>query len=489
VGFVLAVAAAMALALSWASPAFAAYAHHGEIDSGIFLGVHGEVKGTKLDSCSLCHSGGKVLQKGSWVDIGTCQWCHTTGVYGYDSSGDILKTLNPYGKAFLGAGRSAAAVKAIEGLDSDADGYSNADEIAALRFPGDPADDPTKVEAPYRVYTMAELKAMPAHTQFLLMNASQSNDDYTSYTGVPVTELLSRAGMRASATGIRVYAPDGWMNYHPLDGAAPLALNIYPVRFSYPQATYYYDAVADLAKNPKGWVNYSSPGNVGRTDGSPIVVPGGLRMILAYARDGAPLVPGVLDKSNKLNGEGPLRLVPPQAVLSVPDQSSKNTSSTLIWPYDTNLDHNAGSSSRSVTIIKVEPLLPGTTDINILEAGWEYVDTGKVVVYGAIDPLPTARVKVHALAHLVDATAKAKFRGKAVVRRALARKLRAVETQIKARHTSNALHIIEKDILPKIDGVPRRNSKHRWDWMYQSEARRRVYWGVKEVRTLLRAAR
>ena len=57
----------------------------------------------------------------------------------------------------------------------------------------------------------------------------------------------------------------------------------------------------------------------------------------------------------------------------------------MIWPYDFDWDHNAGASSRTVTIIKVEPLPPGTTDIDILEAGWDYVDDEKVIVYGALD--------------------------------------------------------------------------------------------------------
>ena len=43
-----------------------------------------------------------------------------------------------------------------------------------------------------------------------------------------------------------------------------------------------------------------------------------------------------------------------------------------------------GSATRSVTLIKVEPLPEGTTDFDILEAGWEFVDEEKIVVYGAI---------------------------------------------------------------------------------------------------------
>ena len=74
----------------------------------------------------------------------------------------------------------------------------------------------------------------------------------------------------------------------------------------------------------------------------------------------------------------------PQKTVGPPDQSSKSDDQDVKWPYDHDLDHNAGSCSRSATIIRVEPLPPGTTDIDILEAGWNYVDQEMVVVYGAI---------------------------------------------------------------------------------------------------------
>ena len=56
------------------------------------------------------------------------------------------------------------------------------------------------------------------------------------------------------------------------------------------------------------------------------------------------------------------------------------------WDYDANKDHNAGSSVRSVTAIRVEPLPAGTTDFNWTESGWNLVDRSRVVIYGAINP-------------------------------------------------------------------------------------------------------
>ena len=364
--------------------AFAAYHHEGEKDAGNFTAVYPQKAGTKLDHCALCHTGGTYEQKpGQWVTLGSCQWCHYT--YGYDGHGNILDTMNPYGKDYHYYGRNQAAITSIEGLDSDGDGYTNIQEINASRYPGDPNDDPSKVVAPYRVYSKAQFEAMPKHTQFLLMNTSRSGDFYAEYTGVVLSDLLVNAGMHSTATGITVYAPDGWSQYHPLDlDPAP---EMYHVRGVYPESAYYYNAQADVALTPTdGWCDYSAPSCSGRQHLDPIVVPGGLKTIFAYKREGAYLQPGVLNVDNKLDGEGPFRVVPPQKVPSPPDQSSKAKNQDVIWPYTEDWDHNAGASTRTVTTIRVNPLPPGTTDIDLLEAGWRYVDEEKVIIYGAIEP-------------------------------------------------------------------------------------------------------
>ena len=125
---------------------YAAYTHQGEIDSPNFRASHPQTAGTKLDSCTLCHRGGSYTSGGKTTTLGSCQWCHYS--YGYNKSGNIDNTLNQYGRDYLSHGRNAAAIIAIQDLDSDGDGYSNKMEIAALRYPGDPNDDPTKVPAP-----------------------------------------------------------------------------------------------------------------------------------------------------------------------------------------------------------------------------------------------------------------------------------------------------------------------------------------------------
>lgn len=365
------------------SPGFAAYHHEGENDSDNFISVYPDKAGTKLDQCALCHSGGQYTNdKDQLVSLGSCQWCHYS--YGYDGAGEIENTMNAFGVAYKNYGRNAAAITAIEELDSDGDEYTNIQEIVANTYPGNPADDPSKVAAPFRIYTKEQLKALGAHTQFLLMNTSRSGDSYDEYTGVSMEDLLVDAGMLSSATGILVYAPDGWSQYHPLEVDADPEL--YHVKGLYPESVFYYDTEADVALNPTdGWCDYSAPSCQGRKPLDPIVNNGGLKMILAYSREGKDMDPGILNIDNKLDGEGPFRVVPPQKSPSPPDQSSRATNQDVVWPYNYDWDHNSGSSTRTVTIIKVEPLPEGTTDIDLLEAGWAYVDQEKIIVYGAID--------------------------------------------------------------------------------------------------------
>jgi len=362
------------IALS-SSLSLSAYHHMDEQDSEKFLQIYPEKKDTKLDSCALCHSGGSYEKKpGVFISMGSCQWCHYK--YGYDATGNIVETLNSYGKDYYVGGRNADAVKAIENKDSDNDGYSNRDEIIALRYPGDAEDDPDKIVAPFKIYSKEKLSQLNQHTQFMMMNTSRSGDFYAEYTGVPLEVLLEDAGILDTATGITVYAPDGWSTYHPLDPVDESSL--YHIIGIYPQATYYYDTEAEL------WCDYSAPLCSSFTHGAVIPVNGGLKAILAIKRNGTDLITGVLNNENKLDGAGPYRVVVPQKVPSAPDQSSNSDNQNVIWPHNEDWDHNAGFCSRSVTIIKVEPLPEGTTDINVMEAGWNFIDQEKIIIYGSI---------------------------------------------------------------------------------------------------------
>jgi len=78
---------------------------------------------------------GKYNTRGSKLD--SCLTCHTSQAGGAEN-------MNPYGAEF---GKSHD-FGAIEGLDSDGDGFSNIDEIKAETFPGDKNDNPSTKPAP-----------------------------------------------------------------------------------------------------------------------------------------------------------------------------------------------------------------------------------------------------------------------------------------------------------------------------------------------------
>jgi len=369
--------------------ASAAYHHMGESDTPKFLQAYPDKAGTKLDNCVLCHRGGSYSPaNGKKVDLGSCQWCHHT--FGYDGKGDINATLNPFGKEYRANGRNMAAFRSIEKHDSDGDTFSNIDEIGAVRYPGDPKDDPSKVVAPYRIFTRKQLLAMPQHSQLLLLNTAKAVDAYAEFSGVPVEYLLAKAGIESSATKITVFSPDGYAQGHPLvadSSSDPFVKGIYPA------ATYYYSTAADKDKTSGGWCDYRSPSIKGLSPGAAIHVRDGLRLLLALRSEGEDLQPGSLGTANALarDSRGPFCLVAPQKTPGPPDQPSTRSRKDVIWPYDQNLDHNGGSSTKCATIIKVEPLPAGTTDIDVTEAGWAFIEQKKIIIYGALQgPKPVA---------------------------------------------------------------------------------------------------
>jgi hypothetical protein len=457
------------------SPGYAAYDHGGaDTDSDVFLTVYPETAGTKLDSCVLCHSSGQYEKKpGVWVTLGSCQWCHQT--YGYDESGDINETLNPYGQDYRDYGRDAEALAAIADLDSDGDTFSNAAEIAALRFPGNADDDPAKVPAPYRIFTREKLESQPQHNQFMLMNTNKSGDFYATYEGVPMADLLEQCGILPTATGLMVFAADGWAQYHPLEeDLDPLH---YPVYGNYPGAVFYYNEIAD------GWCDYSAPECANYAHGDSIEVENGLQLLLAIKRNGDYLEPGVLTDDNKLDGEGPFRVVPPQKVPGPPDQPSNASDNTKIWPFDENADHNAGFASRSATMIRVDPLPEGTTDIDTLEAGWNYVDQGKIIVYGAIDPLPTIDDKLQSLMEQLW-TADAGCYKNPVLKWITMVNVAVLKHMIHKGAEAGTLKKINNDLLRKVDGCQDNSGPDKSDWITDCELQSNVYWSLHEISVL-----
>lgn len=460
--------------------AHAAYHHGGDTDSEIVLEAYPAIKGTKLDSCALCHTGGQYEKRpGKFVSLGSCQWCHLT--YGYDESGDIKETLNQYGEDYLREGKNADSLQTIASLDSDNDGFTNIEEIQALRYPGNGDDDPTKVAAPFKVLTLAELEKMDYHTQVMLMNTHKSGDFYAEYGGVPISSLLKSIGILDSASGITVFAPDGWAQYHPLEpDDDPL---MYHVLGNYPQAEFFYHPTADEKCSDFGWCDYSSPSLMDFNHGDQIEVEDGLKMLLAYIRDGHYLESGVLDADNKLNGEGPFRVVPPQKIPGPPDQSVKSNKQDVIWPFDESADHNAGFATRSATIIKVEPLPEGITDIDTLEAGWSYVDEGKILIYGAIDPKETIIAKLRDLRKSICPLKRDDFKRPGHKRKLTRLVSRALYTLWKGKNHQTT-RILEK-LSWRVDGCIDGGEPDGNDWLVQCEQQIPFYWTIHEARALL----
>jgi hypothetical protein len=379
----------LALSIVWlaVSPtsALAAYSsHQNDQDVNKFLTVYPFARSTKLDDCSLCHPGGSITAGGKTTTYGSCDYCHIT--YGLQPPHGQVP-LNGYGQAYKNAGtRDEAAIRSIEGVDSDGDTYNNLKEIQALRFPGDSKDHPGLIAAPAMVMNLERILQLSDHSEFLLNNASKSDDWYARYRGAKIKDLLRYVGIRSDATRITIFAPDGFSKTFPIDAPDPQSSSSiqYDVMGPYPYG-YYYGGLdfVEYAFDPGYW----------HDDGYRI--PDKLYMLLGYLRDGDPLDKGRLAPDPKnpgrlvLEGEGPYRLIVPQKIAGSPDRPCLTPPLPAVkdgFDCDQTKDHNAGSSVRSVTAIRVEPLPTGTTDFSWTEGGWNLVDKAKVVIYGAINP-------------------------------------------------------------------------------------------------------
>jgi hypothetical protein len=134
--------------------------------------------------------------------IDTCTLCHTASI----------PNLNPYGAAYKSAGRSPAALAAIENLDSDGDGSSNVVEIAALTFPGDPNDKPAAPTATAVPPTATPTRVPPTPTKVP-----------PTATSVPPTATMvppSATPTSIPPTATQAYPPPG-MTAVPTDPGSP----------------------------------------------------------------------------------------------------------------------------------------------------------------------------------------------------------------------------------------------------------------------------
>ncbi|MFV0438837.1 MAG: hypothetical protein ACK5PS_15775 [Desulfopila sp.] len=259
-------------------------------------------------------------------------------------------------------------------------------------------------------------------------------------------------------------------------------LLMYHVYGTYPGARFYYDEQADMAVNPDGWCDYSSESVALLSNGETIQVKDGLKMVLAYRRDGQYLEPGRLAEDNKLVGEGPFRVVPPQKRPGPPDQRLTAVDQNVVWSFDDRADHNGGYATRSATLIKVDPLPPGTTDIDIMEAGWSFVDEGKILVYGALDPRFTMLDKLGELSAAIAQMDVVIF-GNGMQKRAL---LHRVEQIVRAVNGNRGRAVDSQlaNLIKKVDGCSDGGAVDMNDWIVDCDSQVVAYWSLREVRIL-----
>jgi len=344
--------------------------HENDFDANNLVAAYPSLAGTRLDDCQTCHAGR--MEEGRLTGS-SCDRCHDLMLHG--GEGGAIETLNAFGSDYLEAGRSEAALETIGKKDSDGDGFSNREELAALRYPGSELSRPGQAVAPMIAISLEELKALPSHSQLMLVNTTQQKfDDYATYKGVKIADVLDALDInRDGATGITVIAPDGYLKSLPIDYVDEL----------FPRPPFF-PGLDEKSLGPDcGLVNYPASIPPGLSIGDPI--PGEQSLMLGYERNGLPLDCARLDAAaGKMMGEGPLRMVVPQEKPGKPDRGSRYSPTDCGDGLDFNedADHNAGAMVRGVIAIRIDPMPAGVEEFDYMNGGWAYVDAGELIIYG-----------------------------------------------------------------------------------------------------------
>jgi hypothetical protein len=355
--------------------------HENDRDIQNFIRQYPKAAGTRLDDCQTCHRSG-VAGTDTEREYSPCGYCHLLQYpnprYKTGVPKNYEETLNSYGLAYKKAGRTAEALATIAALDSDGDGFPNFQEIAELRYPGDAGSRPGQPLAPFVTLTWSEIGKLARQTQFMLMNTtSEPFDEYTTYAGVRVKDLLATVHVDLNgAAGITVFAPDGYSIDYTMDD----------ITGPFPKP-YFYAAPGNIQDQEMALVKYPPSIPPGVQDGKEIpTVPW---LLLAFERDGKPLASAQYEKgTGRLTGEGPYRLVKPQRDVSGdeskpgrPDRSVKSKTFGDGWDYSKTLDHNAGSCVRGATVIRINPMPAGFEEYD-WKNGWPLVSGRQIVIFG-----------------------------------------------------------------------------------------------------------
>lgn len=360
--------------------------HTSDADINNFVRVYQHTVGTRLDDCQTCHGGSTVTSTKGDVHANPCDYCHYVihppdGWTGLPTS--FEETLNPYGADYKEEGRNQDAIRTIAGLDSDNDGYSNAEEINELRYPGDDGSHPGLDLCPVIRVTLDEIRAMPKQTQFGLANTTkQQFDYYATYTGVRIKVLLDSLDIDLTgATSIDILAPDGFAK----------TFTVEQVTEQFPDHRFFPGFGVDVLGTDCAFVEYPDE-TYGLGYGDWIGQELGHEQwhILAYERDGLPLEQSYLDPvSGKIQGEGPFRnVIPPGSgddALNTPDRGKNwDVSGCTLpeWNYVFDKDHNAGSMVKGAVIIRINPMPGGCEEFDIINGGWAMIDERVILIYG-----------------------------------------------------------------------------------------------------------
>jgi hypothetical protein len=355
---------------------------HREADSALFFKTYPELVGTRLDGCDVCHIRSMALprgqENGTPVQMSVCDSCHMQTDYGRKPG----NTLTAYGIDYLKLGRAAAALAAIEKLDSDGDGVSNGDEIAAAANPGDPQSVPGKKPSAHVVLSYDELIKMGVAVteQTIFVNVARGGgsggDRYIDVRGFPLIEVLKAAGLSENALSVDILAIDGFSATFSID----------QLRRTYPQSAPVF-GLGKEALGDCGWVGYEAKN---LKEGVPLPDAG---ILLSFGEGGRSYEPARINSEGRLNGSGPFRIAAPQlrnpgvpdiavnaaeeCVLKVPEKHRFNRG------YEKNGDY----SVMAVVAIRVNPLPPGEIDVDWPQYAKNAIDEKSVVIFGAIRPV------------------------------------------------------------------------------------------------------
>lgn len=356
-----------------------AYKGHGiDRDMQNFVNVHPDTVGTRLDDCQLCHRGGVVKHNSRERHKNTCDYCHFIPFPDESLQGTpetYEDTLNKFGLDYKRHGRDREAVRKIARLDSDGDGYKNNEEIAKLKHPGSAENHPGVVTAPTCVLEEKQMKSLPSHKQFMLVNRTQHDPDfYATYQGVKVVDLLKWLEVDLEKVeGITVIAPDGYRK----DFSREQVLKPFP-------DAVFHGNLGEESMGDKRVVEYPEKMPFDLENGESIT--GEQWLMVGYQRDGEPLETACLDaRTGRIVGAGPYRIIVPQSKPQLaPDRGSAHADQPVGdgYDYDENKDHNAGAMVRGMVAIRINPLPEGYEDFDYTGGGWAFVEKKQLVVYG-----------------------------------------------------------------------------------------------------------